>query len=273
MTRGRPGEGFRTEHLHSFVVPAHGQSPHLADCLASLVGQTRRSQIVVATATPFDGLAELVRGHGARLVVNPAGGGIGRDWNFALAQAATPWVTLAHQDDIYLPAFTERTMALATARPDMRIVFTGYRELLDGRERGATAMLAIKRLLLERGFLGRRAVSGRAAKLRLLTLGCPIPCPSATLRLDGFPLRFREDMKVNLDWEAWTRLASAEGAFGYARASLMLHRIHDSSETSAGVRDGARAREDLSMFRQFWPDRMARMLARAYARSYQSAPG
>lgn len=266
-------DSMRTEELHSFVVPAYGHSPHLADCLASLKSQTRPSQIVITTATPFEGLADIASSHGARLAVNPAGGGIGRDWNFALAQATTPWVTLAHQDDIYLPAFTERTMALATARPDMRLVFTGYRELLDGRERGATAMLAIKRLLLERGFLGRRAVSGRAAKLRLLTLGCPIPCPSATLRIDGSPLRFREDMKVNLDWEAWARLASAEGAFGYARAPLMLHRIHDSSETSAGVRDGARAREDLSMFRQFWPDRVARMLARAYARSYQSVPG
>jgi hypothetical protein len=39
-------------------------------------------------------------------------------------------------------------------------------------------------------------------------------------------------MKVNLDWEGWTRLASAEGAFSYPRASRMLHRIKDSGETS-----------------------------------------
>lgn len=273
MTIARPGGNPSTEALHSFVVPAHGHSPHLADCLASLNSQTQRSQIVIATATPFDGLAELARAHDARLAVNPAGGGIGRDWNFALAQASTPWVTLAHQDDIYLPEFTERTMALATTRADLRLVFTGYRELAGEVERGLTPMLSIKRLLLELGFAGRRTVSGRSAKLRLLRLGCPIPCPSVTLKLGASTLRFREDMKVNLDWDAWRRLALEDGAFGYARSALLVHRIHDSSETSAGVRDGARAREDLLMFEQFWPAPVARVLARAYARSYASGQG
>ncbi len=258
-----------TEDLHSFVVPAYGHSPHLVECLASLRSQTCRSRIVIATATPFEGLAGIARDYDVKLVVNPAGGGIGADWNFALSQAHTPWATLAHQDDVYLPHFTERTLAMAMARPDMRLVLTGYGELAGDVERRVSLMLTIKRVLLELGFLGRHAVCARKAKMRLLRLGCPIPCPSVTLKLDAPSLRFREDLRVNLDWDAWTRLALQRGAFGYDRAVLMLHRIHGSSETSAGVQDGARAREDLMMFQRFWPAPVARLLARAYSRSYQ----
>lgn len=259
-----------TEEMHSFVVPAYGHSPHLVECLASLRRQTHRSQIVIATATPFDGLADIARNHDARLSVNSDGGGIGRDWNFALSQASTPWVTLAHQDDIYLPGFTESALAIAARHSDTRLVLTGYGELAGTAERRVTAMLTIKRLLLEFGFLGRDVVSSRGAKLRLLQLGCPIPCPSVTLKLEAPLLRFREDLRVNLDWDAWARLASDDGAFGYDRSVQMLHRIHDRSETSEGIRDGTRVREDLMMFQRFWPAPIAQFLAYVYAYSYEA---
>lgn len=254
--------------LHSFVVPAYGRSPHLAECLASLRAQSRPSPVVVATATPYEGLAALVEEYGATLVVNPAGGGIGRDWNFAMDQAASPWVTIAHQDDLYLPEFTAETLELVERIPDATLVMTGYEELLDAGRRAHTPMLWIKYLLLELGFLGRAAVRSHGAKARLLRFGCPVPCPSVTLNRQRTGLRFREDMKVNLDWDAWLRLAAAPGAFAYSRRRLMVHRIHAASETSAGIRGGVRGSEDLMMFESLWPPPVARLLARAYALSY-----
>lgn len=253
---------------HTFVVPAYGRSPHLRECLASLEKQTCRSPVVVATSTPYDGLEALVTEHGARLAINPEGGGIGRDWNFALAQARTPWVTLAHQDDLYLPGFGEATMTLVDVIPDATLVLTGYAELVGNRARAHSLMLWIKRLLLEFGFTGRRAVSSRGGKRRLLRFGCPIPCPSVTLRPDRTGLRFREDLMVNLDWEAWLRLARLPGTFAYSRQRLLLHRVHADSETSAGIRNGVRAREDLMLFESLWPKPVARLLARGYALSY-----
>lgn len=254
---------------HGFVVPAHGQSPHLADCLASLAAQSRPSEIVVCTSTPFPELEALAVRFDARVVVHGPNAGIGHDWNQALASATTPWVTLAHQDDVYLPDFTASSMALAASVPDAVLVLTDYAELLgDGRERRNSAMLAIKRVLLELGFLGASSIRTPAAKRRLLRFGCPVPCPSVTLRLDRTGLRFREDLKVNLDWDAWLRLAAEDGAFAYSRDVGMLHRIHAGSETSAGVRGGVRAREDLMMFESLWPRPVARLLARAYAASY-----
>lgn len=257
---------------HGFVVPAYGRSPHLRACLASLRGQTVPSPIVVATSTPWDGLDAVAAEFDARLAVHSPNAGIGRDWNFALEQASTPWVTIAHQDDLYLPTFVERTLAVAARREDAVLVATGYAELLepDGVRRSLSPMLAIKRLLMESGFLGRSTVASGAAKRRLLRFGCAIPCPSVSLRVDRGDVRFREDLKVDLDWEAWLRLAARPGAFAYDRRVLMLHRIHRDSETSAGVRAGVRASEDRMMFEALWPAPIARLLAKAYALSYEA---
>lgn len=257
------------EDQHTFVVPSYGQSPYLRECLQSLRDQTRPSAIVIATSTPHDGLEDTAAEFGARLATHTPNAGIGRDWNFALAQARTPWVTIAHQDDVYLPTFAEKTLTRASA--DTALVMTGYAELLDGAIRAASPMLAIKRLLLELAFLGRTGIRHRGAKLRLLRFGCPIPCPSVTLnrRIAG-DFEFREDLRVNLDWEGWVRLACRDGAFARVREPLLLHRIHGNSETSAGVRQGVRASEDRMMFERLWPRPIARVLARAYTLSYET---
>lgn len=258
-------------NLHTFVVPAYGQSAHLEACIASLQAQTVPSRVLISTSTPSAWLDALAARMGIAVHAQPGAGGIGRDWNAALACADTRWVTLAHQDDLYLPRFTEASMALADAVPDAVLLLTGYAErLADGSTRRNSPMLAVKRLLLELGFANGVAARSVAARMRALRFGCPIPCPSVTLCKDTVGSPFREDLKVNLDWDAWSRLAAGAGAFAYDREVLMLHRIHGGSETSAGIRDGVRAREDLMMFERFWPKLVARLLARAYAMSYEA---
>ncbi len=260
---------------HSFVVPAYGVSPHLSRCLESLSSQSRGgSEIVVSTSTPSDELAAIAAQFGARYHVHERGGSIGRDWNAALDTASRDWVTLAHQDDEYLPDFVSSALACADACSEASLLFTGYAELLGdtGTVRRNTLMLRVKSFLLELGFVGRKHVSSRGAKLRLLRFGCPIACPAVTLGPSLKALRFREDLKVDLDWEAWVRAARLPGTFCYDRRELMHHRIHSDSETSAGVREGVRSQEDSQMFASLWPKPIAALLTRLYAFSY-NAPG
>lgn len=254
---------------HCFVVPAYGHSPHLRDCLESLRGQLQPSAIVVCSSTPFDGIEQVAAAYGAQLVVHQPNRGIGHDWNVALEAAGSRWVTVAHQDDVYLPSFSTDVMECARCYPDASVIFTDYRELLDDQPQPVGSLLKIKKVLLEIGFLGRRYISRKGPKTRLLRFGCPIPCPAVTFspRVSGH--RFDETLKVNLDWDAWIRLAHYNGGFGYVRKVLMHHRIHPTSETSAGIRDGTRATEDREMFRKLWPAPVADILARAYARSYR----
>ena len=255
---------------HAFVVPAYGQSPYLRECLASLQAQTLPAPVFISTSTPSPWLAGLASEFGATLLEHGPNRGIGHDWNQAVAGTPADWVTLAHQDDVYLPHFAQETMRCVQLHSATSLVMTDYGELVDGEVRTWTLMLTVKRLLSWQAFLGRDVLERRGAKRRLLAFGCAIPCPTVTLRRDAAMGLFREDLKVDLDWDAWLRLADAPGAFARVRRPCMLHRIHAGSETSGGVRAGVRAREDIAMFERFWPAPIARLLARLYAVGYEA---
>ncbi len=260
----------QTSSDHCFVVPAYGESPHLSACLQSLARQEAASPVLVATSTPNRHIAALAERHGATLHVNPvAGGGIGADWNFALGVAPTRWVTLAHQDDVYLPGFAGRTLAALRRHPGALLAFCDYGELELDRERPVSTLLRIKRVLLELGFLGGERARQRFFKTNALRFGCAIPCPAVTLD-SGTGLRFRTDLAVDLDWAAWLELARRPGAFVYVRERLMLHRVHPDSETSAAIGAGRRAEEDRAILRGLWPGFVADALVASYAIAYRS---
>jgi glycosyltransferase involved in cell wall biosynthesis len=256
---------------HAFVIPSYGSSPHLRECLASLHTQQLRSPVVVCTSTPHEGLAPLCEELGAHLVIHSPNRGIAHDWNMALDSVDAEWVTIAHQDDTYLPEFAGRTMRMIERNPSAILTFTGYKEIDGGGVRGMSTPLRIKRVLIEFAMLGRESVSTHFARRNLLRFGCPIPCPSVTLRRGALPadLRFSSEFKVNLDWDFWLRLATEiDGAFACDRAVLMHHRIHPGSETTSGIADGTRLHEDRELLGRIWSAPLASLIAKAYSRAY-----
>ncbi|MDN5781537.1 MAG: glycosyltransferase family 2 protein [Luteimonas sp.] len=254
---------------HCFVVPAYGESPHLAECLHSLGTQSTKSRALITTSTPNRHIADLAQRHGIQVHVNPQrDGGIGADWNFALAQARSCWVTLAHQDDVYLPGFTDKVFRALSRNPDAVLAFSGYDEIEENMLRPASTLLLIKKILLELGFLGRSRASSRFSKTNALRFGCAIPCPAVTVKSDGF--RFSTELKVDLDWAAWLELARSPGAFVYIRQSLMQHRVHSESETSSAISTGVRLAEDEALLRSLWPAFIARAILASYRIAYRS---
>ena len=254
---------------HSFIVLAYEQSPFLGGCLETLRAQTLASPVSVATSTPCPHIAREAEAAGAPLLVNPERSGIGGDWNFALAAARTRYVTLAHQDDRYDPAFADRTMRLFRALPEGSLCFTGYREIGDdGRER--PSKISRVKHLISAAMLGRaEAVSGLRLRL-FLSFGNPLPCSSVTFdleRLGGF--RFSEEYASNLDWEAWWRLQQQGRVFLHAYEPLVGRRHNGLTETSRLIKDGRRAQEDARMFARLWPHPIDRAIAALYAQSYR----
>ncbi|MCD9005784.1 glycosyltransferase family 2 protein [Luteimonas sp. XNQY3] len=255
---------------HAYVVPAYGDSPHLDACLASLVAQHLASPIIVSASVPGARLEETATRYGARYLLHGPNRSIGHDWNTAVDAAGTEWVTIAHQDDVYLPGFGQAVASAVRESPDALLISTDYAELLGDLVRNGTPLLRIKRTLIELAYLGRREISGRGARRRLLRFGCPISCPTVTFSRQRSGLHFDEHMRTNLDWDAWVRLTELQGTFVHLRRPLVQHRIHPDSETSVGVRSGIRAREDLEMFSRFWPGPVARLIALAYGASYHA---
>lgn len=256
---------------HSFVVCAYGESPYLAACLDSLLSQTVRTKITITTATPNDLIRQVAREKGVPLVVNPAKPGIGSDWNFGVSQAGTPLVTIAHQDDVYAPAYVERMLAGMNAAPRPLIFFTNYGELRGGKEVDDSRLLRIKRRLLRPIQRHGGISSEERVKHGILSIGSSICCPTVTLNMTYLPNPpFVSKMQSNLDWETWEGFSHLEGAFVYDERILLHHRIHEGSATSRLIRDGGRTAEDLAMLQKFWPKPVARLMNVFYSRGQAS---
>ncbi len=255
---------------HSFVICAYKESPYLEDCILSLKKQTYASDILMVTSTPNAYISDLAEKYGIPLYVNEGEGGITQDWNFGYSKAHTKYITIAHQDDVYAPAYAETVIAAMKKEPDALIAFTDYGELRNGEEVKTNTNLKIKRILLAPLRLkGLQKVN--FIKHRILSLGNPICCPAVTFHRELLPEQvFANHFRSNEDWEAWEKLAGREGAFVYLPEILMYHRIHEGSETSAIIGDSSRSREDYEMFRKFWPEKIARVLTKLYSASEKS---
>lgn len=255
--------------MHTFSVLAYKESPFLEECLESLTQQTCPSSIIICTSTPSDFVRRIADQFKVPLAVNPSHIGIAGDWNFAYDQACSPYVTLAHQDDFYESRYTEKLMEAARRTPDNIICFCDYIEQFENTRKIHTCNLFIKRVLLALNFAGTGALSSPARKKLLLSLGSPITCPSVMFHKERIPsFRFSSDFSVDLDWDAWLRLAECDGSFAFVREKLLVHRLHPLTETSAGIGDNRRATEDILLFGRIWPDWLAKVIAKFYGLSY-----
>lgn len=197
--------------------------------------------------------------------IHITGGGIGSDWNAALSHVETPYVTIAHQDDVYLKDYTKTVLDAFKKDPDGIIAFTGYQEIYNGKVIPKNLNLKIKdMLLLPLQGRGSSTFSKRAP----VSLGNSICCPAVTYntsKIEDF--QFENDMRSNIDWAAWEKLSRKSGSFLYCAGTGMLHRIHGESETSNMIGEDLRGDEDFEMFRRFWPRPIAKCLTSIYKNS------
>ena len=258
------------EKQHTFVICAYQESEYLEECIRSLMRQTVKSEILMATSTPNQYIKKISEKYAIPLYVNTGERGITQDWNFAYRQAKTPLVTIAHQDDVYAKNYTELVLEYLKKSRDPLLLFTDYGELRDGVTVLKNHLLQIKRAMLQplRIPMFWNSIFVRR---RILSLGDPICCPAVTFCRERLPEEiFTPGFRSDEDWEAWERLSRMKGAFVFIPSVGMLHRIHQDSETSAILGDHARNEEDYQMFRKFWPRPIARFLANLYSKSEQS---
>lgn len=259
-----------TEKDLTFVICAYGESPYLEECIRSLRRQSIGARIVMATSTPNLTVRNLASLYGLKLYVNTGERGIANDWNFALSCADTPLVMIAHQDDLYHRDYAAEILIAANLADDPILLFTDYGEKRGIKKVRANRILRIKRLMLL-PLRPQRAWKSRFLRRRVLSFGSPICCPSVTYVREKLPEKlFDPAYGVSLDWEAWERLSRLSGDFVYVPELLMLHRIHEGSETTRQIGISGRGREDLKMYEKFWPERIARILEYFYSSSEQS---
>lgn len=255
---------------HIFVVCAYKQSEYLPTCLTSLKNQSQTSKIVISTSTPSLWLDEIAQTYGVPVFINQEKSGIASDWNFGFASVDSEYVTLAHQDDVFHPDYIKYLHIAIQKNPDNLFVFCNSGELREGEIVKNNLNLSVKRFLLLPMYI-HSSLSHRWSKRIILSCGNPICCPSVTYHKSVYPqFRFNGEYTINLDWDAWLRIADMQGSFVYLRKCLFLHRVHDLSETSTGLKDNRRQNEDKAMFDRLWPKVFSRVISFIYALSYKS---
>ncbi len=248
---------------HCFAIPAYQDSIYLEDCIKSILNQTHKSDIIICTSTPTSQNKMIADQYGIPYYINNNGlSGIANDWNFALNNARTRWVTIAHQDDIYEPGFA--AAVIKSMDTQTQIAFTDYSDIHGDQIKTITFNHIVKTILLF-PFLFKRKIHSKFLKKLVLSVGDPICCPSVTINKDLQPeFSFSVAYHCVLDWHAWYQLAQKEGAFVFIHQRLMQHRVHEDSETSNQIKQGKRRAEEESILQQIWGQRLGSCIAWIY---------
>ncbi len=258
---------------HAFVILAYKESPFLEACILSCINQRVQSEVIISTSTPNNFISGLAKKHDLQIAENKtAEKSIANDWNFALSVAKTKYVTLAHQDDIYLPDFVELKTKKMNRTKNCLISFSNYAELKNETIIKHNPLLIVKRFFLIPFYLKSSHKNPFLKKTPIL-FGSSICCPSVTFNMENEEMKgfnFNNTFSINMDWDAWYRLAQKEGSFVFVKKFVMFHRIHADAETSKGIKDNRRANEDKLMFNTVYRYRLvANTMHFFYQLSYQ----
>ena len=250
---------------HTFVVSAYGASPFLEECVLSLISQTEKSGVLITTSTPNNAIYNVASKYDVEVRVRNGKPNIADDWNYAISCCETDYVTIAHQDDVYAPEYSNAAVSMLNSVAKPLIYFSDYGEIREGSISTDSQLLRAKRRMMFPYRISSRS-SCMDIKRLPISFGNPICCPSVTYAVRNLtqPL-FRGGFRSNLDWDAWERFSRLDGSFVYDSHVRMYHRVHDGSETSACIADNARTVEDYDMLKRFWPEPIARTINGVYS--------
>lgn len=257
---------------HTFVVLAYKESKYLEECIRSVLNQSVKANVVIATSTPNKYIKGIAKKYDLKIIENKKTGmGIGYDFDFAFNCVKEGLVTIAHQDDIYDYNYSYNIMKYYEKYRNSIILFPNYYEIRGKEKSYKNRNLKLKSILLFP--LNIKCLSSLKVFKRLsICFGNSICCPAVTFSKDNIKLNkiFESEMKSNVDWLAWERLSKQKGNFIYINKSLMGHRISEESTTTDIINGGIRTKEDLFMFKKFWPDFIAKFINKFYKNSEKS---
>lgn len=262
------------ENIHTFVVLAYKESEHLEECVKSVLNQSIKTNVIIATATPNEFINNIAEKYNIDVVINQNHKDIGGDFNFAVQVASTDLVTIAHQDDVYDYTYAERVIEKYKQYPESLIIFTDYYEIRNGIKQITNTNLKIKRILLT-PIKNNKKGNVKFRKRNIIRIGNSICCPAVTfskknINKDVLEKLFICDFKCNVDWYTWELLSNEKGNFTYINEKLMGHRISEESTTTKIISENIRTKEDLIMLQKFWPKMIASLINRVYSKSEKS---
>ena len=271
---------------HAYVICAYKKSPYLEACIRSLLKQTVKSDVYIATSTPSEYIEKLANKYHVPLLLRYGESSIGADWLFAWQTVGRDHslVTIAHQDDKYHKTYTKELLEAYKKYPDMTVFCSDYVVMKTREERledgilypAGTTMIAgdlvrfVKKIL--RMPLRIRGLADRTwVKKSVLMFGNSVCCPSCTYNHDFIgDVMFQSEYPFALDWDNLYELAKRPGRFICSERPLIAYRVHDGATTKQCIEDNRRSKDEIAMFRKMWPDWMVKILMHYYKKAYDA---
>ena len=230
---------------HTFVILAYGESDDLEECIKSVINQSVKSNIVVATSTPNDYIIELASNYSLGVMVNKATSNKGRDYNFAINTFDSELITIAHQDDLYDRNYTKEILDCYEKHLDATIIFTDNYEI-----DGDIKIKKSKKLFWQRYFLFPLKFSvfndKVFYKIRSLRRNKYICTSSITfvkknIHEDIFPT----NLQYNNDWQGLINLARKNTKFIYLPKKLVGYRLSKKEDNKKKSKEDEEIRKSL----------------------------
>jgi len=251
----------------SFIICAYKDSPYLEECIKSLLNQKVKCSVAISTSTPNKLVEDLASKYKIPLYINKKSNGYYEDFLFAFNKAKTPYVTLCHQDDVYLENYSIEVLKKIEKAKDNLIIFSNYYDYKNDNIIKKSKLLFVKRLL--NFLLGFRIFQNfKFVRRRILSLGNPICSPTVTFNKDLIvePV-VKCPYRTSHDWYTWIDFSNKKGKFVYIRKPLLLRRINEFSETTLVIADNSKQKSDYEIFKIFWPDWIAKNILKLYSTS------
>lgn len=255
---------------HTFAICAYKESEFLEECIKSLMHQTVKTKVIIATSTPNAYISSLADKYKIPLYIRDGKSDIRDDWNFAYDSAQSNWVTIAHQDDKYNKHYVEQLEKKVIKVPDAIAFVSDYMPIKNGKV-GPRDINSRLRRLLRTPLKYNRFAGSRFWKKFVLCLGNSICCPAVTYRKEVLGASFfTSELKYNIDWDTFYKLAEIKGTFTYVDKPLTYYRVHDGATSKEWIVNHTREKDDVYMFRKFWPQWFVNVLMHFYKKAYDT---
>ena len=232
---------------HTFVILAYNVSDDLEECIKSVINQSVKSNIVIATSTPNDYIIDLASEYSLGVMVNKAKSNKGRDYNFAINSFETPLVTIAHQDDLYDRNYTKEIKKCYKKNKDATIIFTDNYEIHGDKKIKKSKKLFWIRYhlfpLMFRLFHNKKLFKLRSLKSDKYICTSSITFVKKNIKEDIFPT----NLKYDNDWQGLINLARKDSRFVYLNKKLVGYRVEEKKINKTKIK------EDETILKSMYP--------------------
>ena len=234
--------------IHTFVILAYLENDNLEECIKSVLNQTVKSNVIIATSTKNDFIIDLASEYGLGVMVNDNPSNKGNDYNYALNTFDTKLVTIAHQDDIYDRNYVKEILKSYEQNKNASIIFTDHYEVSNDKKIKENLKKRIIKSLLKPLKYKRLQNKKYFKKLSLKYKQCFCTSSVTYVKENIKQEFFVTNLTYNNDWLSFVNLARDDSKFVYIDKKLVGYRI------CCGEKNEEKQIEDYLVYEELWPE-------------------